>query len=58
MEMLHAVLTDARVKELESLREIDFAYSVTRPARFRVNAYTQRSSVSMVSGSSHRRFAL
>ena len=48
MEMLHAVLTDARVKEFESLREIDFAYSVPRLARFRVNAYTQRGSVSMV----------
>ena len=48
MEALHAVLPDARVKEFETLREIDFAYSVPHLARFRVNGYLQRGSVSMV----------
>jgi len=48
MEMLHAVLPDARVKEFEQEHEVDFAYSVPHLARFRVNAYMQRGSVSMV----------
>jgi twitching motility protein PilT len=48
MEMLHSVLTDARVNEFESAREIDFAYSVPNLGRFRVSAYTQRGSVSVV----------
>ena len=48
MEALHSVLPDARVKEFETLHEIDFAYSVPHLARFRVNAYLQRGSVSMV----------
>jgi twitching motility protein PilT len=48
MEVLHSVLADARMKEFETLHEIDFAYSVQNVARFRVNAYLQRGSVSMV----------
>jgi twitching motility protein PilT len=48
MEVLHAVLTDARVKDFENQREIDFAYSVPGLARFRVNGYLQRGAVSMV----------
>jgi len=48
MEALHSVLPDARVKEFETLKEIDFAYSVPHLARFRVNGYLQRGSVSMV----------
>jgi len=48
MEVLHSVLPDARIKEFETLHEIDFAYSVPDVARFRVNAYVQRGSVSMV----------
>jgi len=48
MEVLHSVLSEARVKEFETLHEIDFAYSVPSLARFRVNGYTQRGAVSMV----------
>src|ERR1039458_2674871 len=48
MEVLHSVLPDVRMKEFETLHEIDFAYSVQNVARFRVNAYVQRGSVSMV----------
>jgi len=48
LQMLHEVLPDARLKEFEQEHEVDFAYSVPRLARFRVNAYLQRGSVSMV----------
>jgi len=48
MEVLHSVLTDVRMKEFETLHEIDFAHSVPHLARFRVNGYIQRGSVSMV----------
>ncbi len=48
MSVLHAVLPDVRVKEFETLHEIDFAYSVPHLARFRVNGYLQRGAVSMV----------
>jgi twitching motility protein PilT len=48
MEVLHSVLPDARVKDFETQHEIDFAYSVPNLARFRVNGYTQRGSVSLV----------
>jgi len=48
MEVLHSVLTDERMKEFETAREIDFAHSVPNLARFRVNGYIQRGSVSMV----------
>lgn len=48
MEVLHSVLPDARVKEFEKQHELDFAYSVPDLARFRVNAYMQRGTVSMV----------
>jgi len=48
MDVLHAVLPDARVKEFEKAHELDFAYSIAHLARFRVNAYMQRGCVSMV----------
>jgi len=48
LAMLHAILPDARIKEFEQEHEIDFALSVPHLARFRVNAYLQRGSVSMV----------
>jgi twitching motility protein PilT len=48
MEVLHSVLPDARVKEFETLHEIDFAYSIPKLGRFRVNGYLQRGAVSMV----------
>ena len=48
VEVLHAMLPDARVKQFEKEHELDFAYSVPDLARFRVNAYMQRGCVSMV----------
>ena len=48
LEMLHAVLPDVRLKEFENDHEVDFAYSVPHVARFRINAFQQRGSVSMV----------
>jgi twitching motility protein PilT len=48
LSILHAILPDARLTEFESEHEVDFAYSVANVARFRVNAYMQRGSVSMV----------
>ena len=48
LEMLHTVLPDVRMKEFESEHEVDFAYSVPNLARFRINAFLQRGSVSMV----------
>lgn len=48
LEALHAVLPDARVKEFEQHNELDFAYSIPKVGRFRVNAYVQRGSVSIV----------
>ena len=46
-EMLHQVLPEARIKEFEADHEVDFAYSIPNLARFRVNAYQQRGSVSI-----------
>jgi twitching motility protein PilT len=48
LEVLRAILPDARVKQFEQEHELDFAYSVADLARFRVNAYMQRGCVSMV----------
>ncbi len=48
LAMLHTVLPDARMKEFENEHEVDFAYSVPSLARFRINAFLQRGSVSMV----------
>jgi twitching motility protein PilT len=48
MEMLHTVLPDVRLKEFENEHEVDFAYSVAHVARFRINAFQQRGSVSLV----------
>jgi twitching motility protein PilT len=48
LEALHSVLPDARLKEFETLHEIDFAYTIPNFGRFRVNGYLQRGAVSMV----------
>jgi twitching motility protein PilT len=48
VDVLHAIVPDARVKQFEKEHELDFAYSVPDLARFRVNAYMQRGCVSMV----------
>jgi len=48
MQVLRAVLPDARVIQFEKEHELDFAYSVPDLARFRVNAYMQRGYASIV----------
>ncbi len=48
LQALHAILPDVRVKEFEQCNELDFAYSIPHLGRFRVNAYMQRGSVSIV----------
>jgi twitching motility protein PilT len=46
---VHHMLTDrARLDEFETDREVDFSYAITGVARFRVNAFHQRGSVSLV----------
>ncbi|HET8976972.1 MAG TPA: type IV pilus twitching motility protein PilT [Solirubrobacteraceae bacterium] len=46
---LHEMLNDVnRVKELASEGEVDFAFAVPGLARFRVNAFRQRGSISIV----------
>ena len=47
-EVLHQLIPNARIAEFEAAHEIDFAYSVSHVARFRVNAYKQRGSISLV----------
>ncbi|MDQ3644195.1 MAG: PilT/PilU family type 4a pilus ATPase [Actinomycetota bacterium] len=43
--MLH---DPVKLKEFEDEREVDFAYAIPGLARFRVNAFTQRGSISLV----------
>jgi twitching motility protein PilT len=46
---LQEMLTDPqRIQELATDNEVDFAYAVPRLARFRVNAFRQRGSISIV----------
>ena len=46
---LHVMLTDeAKLDSFRSDREVDFSYSLPGVARFRVNAFVQRGSVSLV----------
>lgn len=45
-ELLYSILTQDQRELLERRRELDFAYSVPGVARYRVNAYHQRGSVS------------
>jgi len=46
--LLYNMLSTGRIKEFETYGEIDFAYSAPGIARFRVSAYKQRGSVSIV----------
>ena len=46
--ILHLMLTEKQIAQFEDENEIDFAYSVPGLARFRVNAFRQRGSVSIV----------
>ena len=48
-EALHEILTNpARVQELEDEGEVDFASAIPGLARFRINAFRQRGSISFV----------
>ena len=44
-ELLYAILTNDQRQRLETDWQLDFAYSVSGRARFRVNAYFQRSAI-------------
>jgi twitching motility protein PilT len=44
-EVVYSVLTDDQRKRLESELQLDFAYAIPGAARFRVNAYRQRSAI-------------
>ncbi len=46
--VLHALLRSERIAEFEAENEIDLAYAVEGLARFRVNAFRQRGSISIV----------
>ena len=46
--MIYAVLNDVQVTEFERKWELDFAYSIPRVSRFRVNVHRQRGSVGAV----------
>src|SRR3954466_11469604 len=45
-EVIYSILTNDQRKKLETDWQIDFAYSIPGRARFRVNAYFQRASLS------------
>src|SRR3954465_13079413 len=46
--LVHMLKEDAKLDEFREENEVDFAYSVPGLARFRVNAFLQRGSVSLV----------
>jgi twitching motility protein PilT len=46
--MARELMPEFRIKEFENEQEVDFAYAVPGLGRFRVNAFRQRGSVSMV----------
>src|SRR5579884_4283393 len=46
--LLYSMISTGRIKEFENNGEVDFAYSAPGLARFRVSAYKQRGSVSIV----------
>jgi twitching motility protein PilT len=46
--LFHMLKEDAKVDEFRAENEVDFAYSIPGLARFRVNAFLQRGSVSLV----------
>ena len=48
LAILHHILPDTRMKEFENEHELDFAYGMPGTARFRVNAFIQRGSVTIV----------
>jgi twitching motility protein PilT len=44
-DIVYSILSDAQRQQFETMRQVDFSYSVPRTARFRVNAYVQRGAV-------------
>ena len=46
--ILHAMLTDTKIKEFEEKGEVDFSFAITGVGRFRGNAFRQRGDVSVV----------
>jgi twitching motility protein PilT len=47
-ELLLSTLPESRMKEFENESELDYAYAVPGVGRFRVNAFKQRGSISMI----------
>jgi twitching motility protein PilT len=47
-QMMRALLPEARIKEFENKNESDFAYAAPGLGRFRVNAFRQRGSISLI----------
>jgi twitching motility protein PilT len=47
-QMVRRLMPESRIKEFENEQEADFAYAVPGLGRFRVNAFRQRGSVSIV----------
>src|SRR6266540_4111063 len=45
-EIVYAILNDSQRKRFENQQQLDFAYSVPGVARFRVNCFFQRGSIS------------
>ena len=45
-EIVYSILSDVQRQQFETLRQVDFSYSIPRTARMRVNAYVQRGAVS------------
>ena len=46
--ILHAMLTDAKMREFEESGEVDFSFSISGVGRFRGNGFRQRGDVSIV----------
>ena len=46
--MIYAILTDVMITAFERKWELDFAYSIPRVSRFRVNVHRQRGSIGAV----------
>src|SRR4051812_37513639 len=46
--LMRELLPEARIKEFENANESDFAYAAPGLGRFRVNAFKQRGSVSLI----------
>jgi twitching motility protein PilT len=46
--LFHMLTDDRKIEEFQRDREVDFSYSIPGVARFRVNAFAQRGSVSLV----------